>query len=382
MSERKSVPLLSLVEGYEAYGAEIDAALKRVMQSGWYILGKEVSAFEEEFARWCGVNHCIGVGNGTDAIVIALRALGVGKGDAVFTVSHTAVATVAAIEMAGATPVLVDIEEASYTLDPARLEQALTEYRGEGKPKAVIAVHLYGQACDLDAIRSVCRRHGLYLIEDCAQAHGARYKDRLVSGFGDIATFSFYPTKNLGAFGDGGAVVTNDGQLARQARALRQYGWHERYLSEIPGINSRLDELHAALLRVRLQHLDAEIAARRRIAAAYDAGLGEFVTTPWVRPQTAHAYHLYVIRVPGARDAFAAALKREGIDTGLHYPQAVHQQKAYAGRIATAGALPVTEKIYRDILSLPMFPFLSDAEVNRVTAAVCAVSRRQAVCGA
>jgi dTDP-4-amino-4,6-dideoxygalactose transaminase len=381
MTERKNVPLVSLVEGYNAYAGEIDAALQRVMKSGWYILGKEVSSFEEEFARWCGVEHCIGVGNGTDAIVVALRALGVGTGDAVFTVSHTAVATVAAIEMAGAIPVLVDIDEQSFTLDPVKLELAIQQHAG-AKPKAVIAVHLYGQACDLDAIGAVCRRYGLALIEDCAQAHGTRYKDRLVGSFGDMATFSFYPTKNLGAFGDGGAVVTGDDGLARSARALRQYGWHERYLSDVAGMNSRLDELHAAVLRVRLAHLDEEIAARRRIAAAYDAGLAGKVTTPWVRPLTSHAYHLYVIRVPGSRDGFASALKRQGVDTGLHYPQAVHQQKAYAGRIATAGELTVTERIYRDILSLPMFAFLSDADVAKVTAAVCAVAGQQVMCGA
>ncbi|HKU65873.1 MAG TPA: DegT/DnrJ/EryC1/StrS family aminotransferase [Rhizomicrobium sp.] len=371
MTERKNVPLVSLVEGYEAHAPEINAALQRVLKSGWYILGQEVSAFEGEFARWCDTSHCIGVANGTDAIVIALRALGVGDGDAVFTVSHTAVATVAAIDITGASPVLVDIDERSFTLDPAKLEEAIIGYAGGARPKAVIAVHLYGQACDLEAIQAICRRHGLYLIEDCAQAHGTRYKDRPVGGFGNMATFSFYPTKNLGAFGDGGAVVTSDDRLAAAARALRQYGWHERYLSDVPGMNSRLDELHAAVLRVRLAHLDAEIAVRRRIAAAYDAALAGQVTTPWVRPLTSHSYHLYVIRVSD-RDRFAAALKRQGIDTGIHYPQAVHQQKAYAGRVATAGDLAITNRIYCDIVSLPMFPFLSDADVARVIATVSA----------
>jgi dTDP-4-amino-4,6-dideoxygalactose transaminase len=365
----KPVSMVDLRGGYLAQQAEIDAAVKRVLDSGWYILGKECEAFERDFARWCGVGHAIGVGNGTDAIVIALKALGVGEGDAVFTVSHTAVATVAAVEMAGATPVLVDIDPATFTLDPARLEEAVAACT-TGKPRAVIAVHLYGQPCDISAIAAICKRHGLFLIEDCAQAHGAMLDGRRVGSFGDIASYSFYPTKNLGAFGDGGAVATNDTALAERAGALRQYGWKERYLSDLKGMNTRLDEIQAAMLGVRLTRLDAEIERRRAIAARYDAALTSLIQTPRERPGARHAYHLYVVRSPD-RDALASSLKGTGIGTGIHYPVPVHLQKAYAGRIALGpSGLAETERASREVLSLPMHPFLSEADVDRVIAGV------------
>lgn len=365
----KPIAMVDLRGGYLAQQTEIDAAIKRVLESGWYILGKECESFEQAFARWCGVDHAIGVGNGTDAIVIALKALGVGAGDAVFTVSHTAVATVAAVELAGATPVLVDIDPTTFTIDPDRLEEAIGSCT-VGRPRAVIAVHLYGQPCDIAAIAAICKRHNLLLIEDCAQAHGALLNGKRVGSFGDIATYSFYPTKNLGAFGDGGAVATNDKALAERAGALRQYGWKERYISELRGMNTRLDEIQAAMLTVRLSRLDSEIARRRAIAARYDEALASVIETPKIRAGAGHAYHLYVLRHP-RRDELAAALKACGIGTGIHYPMPVHLQKAYAGRVAQGpSGLGETERASREVLSLPMHPFLDDDDVNRVTAAV------------
>lgn len=367
--------MVDLRGGYLAQQIEIDAAVKRVLDSGWYILGKECQAFERDFARWCGVGHAVGVGNGTDAIVIALKSLGVGEGDAVFTVSHTAVATVAAVELAGATPVLVDIDPASFTLDPAKLEDAVKNCKTD-KPRAVIAVHLYGQPCDIPAIADICKRHKLLLIEDCAQAHGATLDGWRVGSFGDIATYSFYPTKNLGAFGDGGAVATNDTALAERAGALRQYGWKERYLSDLKGMNTRLDEIQAAMLAVRLTRLDAEVARRRAVAARYDAALGGLIATPKTRAGAHHAYHLYVVRSP-RRDGLATALKDAGIGTGIHYPVPVHLQKAYAGHIALApSGLGETERAACEVLSLPMHAFLSDADVDRVAAEVARWAKR------
>jgi dTDP-4-amino-4,6-dideoxygalactose transaminase len=367
------IGLVDLRAGYLAYSHEIDEAVHHVLDGGWYVLGRHVAEFEEAFASWCGTGYCVGVGNGTDAIAIALRALGIGSGDAVFTVSHTAVATVAAIEMAGAKPVLVDIESKSYTLNPARLEEAVAQYAhsgAAGKPKAVVAVHLYGHPCDVVAIRAVCDRHGLRLIEDCAQAHGATIGGKRVGIFGDTACFSFYPTKNLPAFGDGGAIVTADVDLASRCRALRQYGWFRHYESDIAGVNSRLDDLQAAILSVRLRHLDDEMQARRNLATRYDAGLRGVVGVPKVRVQTEHAYHLYVVRSDG-RDSLRVALKEQAIASAIHYPFAVHEQEAYAGRIAIGpGGLEQTERACREILSLPMHPFMPRADADRVIAAV------------
>jgi dTDP-4-amino-4,6-dideoxygalactose transaminase len=368
----RSVAFLDLGQVYRAYRSEFDTACAKALASGHYILGQEVRRFEKAFAGWETLSHCIGVGNGTDALVVALRALGIGPGDAVITVSHTAVATVAAIKMAGADPVLTDIEEAHYTLDPARLEETAESYSrsGKGTLRAVIAVHLYGQPCDLTAIRKVCARYNLKLVEDCAQAHGATWNGRRVGTFGDIATFSFYPTKNLGAFGDGGAVVTADASLAERARALRQYGWRERYISDIDGFNSRLDELQAAILSVRLTHLDDEIAARQRTARLYDQLLPTGLVKPAVRDGATHAYHLYVVRTP-ERDRLAAALRFAGVGTAIHYPVPVHLQPAYLDAIALGPAgIPVTERVSGDILSLPMHAFLSDEDVAHV-AEVC-----------
>ena len=368
MSAPMLVPQANPGAGYRALKAEIDAAVARALESGWYILGQEGRAFESEFSAWLGGGTTIGCGNGTDAIALALRGLGIGAGCTVATVSHTAVATVAAIEMVGATPLLIDIDPVHYTLDPAALGAALANPLAGLPPiRAVVAVHLYGQAADMDAIGALCRQHGLWLIEDCAQAHGAAWKGQRVGTFGDAATFSFYPTKNMGALGDGGAVVLRDPARARDVAALRQYGWHQHYISDAAGVNSRLDELQAAILRVKLRHLDAQNRRRQAIAARYDQALeGGSLTRPARRTQADHVYHLYVVRAP-AREATQAALREKGIGTGIHYPAPVHLQPAYQGRIALGGgALPQTERAAREVLSLPLFPELTDEQVDIV----------------
>ena len=360
-----AIPLVDLKAAYRRLQAEIDAAVARVLAGGWYILGPEVSAFETEFAAWLGVGHVVGVASGTDAVLLALRALSVGPGDEVITVAHTAVATVAAIELAGATPRFVDIDPITYTLDPAQLAAAVTP-----RTRAIVPVHLYGAPADMDAVLSVARAHGLLVVEDCAQAHGARTRGRMAGTLGDAAVFSFYPTKNLGALGDGGAVATNRPEVAERLRLLRQYGWRERYVSDVAGTNSRLDELQAAILRVRLGHLEAENAARRRLAARYDAALaGLPITLPAARPDDCPVYHLYVIRT-AARDALAEHLRARGIGTGVHYPVPVHRQPAYAHLGYGPGSLPATEAAAAGVLSLPMYPDLTETASDAVAAAI------------
>lgn len=351
--------------GYLAHGPEIDAAIAEVLAGGRYILGPNVSAFESEFASYLGVAHAVGVANGTDALHLAIRACSIGTDDEVLTVAHTAVATVAAIEMAGARPVLVDIDERTFSIDPAHIERAITP-----RTKAIIAVHLYGHPADLEPILDIARRYGLRVIEDCAQAHGARYGSRRVGSIGDIAAFSFYPTKNLGAIGDGGLVATGDASLAERVRLLRQYGWEKRYTSEIPGWNSRLDELQAAILRVKLRHLDGENAARRAAAALYHELLaGSVVALPWERPGSEHVYHLFVVR-SRQRDALAAHLAGRDVGTLVHYPVPIHLQPAYRGRLRGGDALPRTEGAAAEVLSLPLYPQLSAEDVHRVADAV------------
>jgi dTDP-4-amino-4,6-dideoxygalactose transaminase len=368
-----NIPIIDLAAGYREYRAELDARIGRVLSSGWYILGEEVARFERQFADWLKANQVIGVANGTDAINLALRSLGVGAGDAVFTVSHTAVATAAAIEMSGATPVLVDVDAATRNIDMDKLAESVGHFSkisGKLRPKAVVAVHLYGQACDMNALRSLCSDNGLLLIEDCAQAHGTTFGGARVGSFGEAAAFSFYPTKNLGAFGDAGAVVFRDAAAAARCRALREYGWTSRYVSEYSGINSRLDEFQAAVLSVKLTHLDTEIAKRRAVARAYDAGLAGTVETPRVAAGSEHAYHLYVIRC-AERDSLRTSLQGAGIGSGIHYPVPVHLQPAYRDRVPLGlGGLEVTEALAGEILSLPMHPFLSMQDVSRVIASV------------
>ena len=366
------IPQANPGAGYRVLKSQIDAAIHRVLDSGWYILGNEVRSFESEFAAWLGATAAIGCANGTDALVLALRALDIGPGSSVVTVSHTAVATVAAIEMAGATPLLIDIETDHYTLDPAELE-AVLQHRPPGLPpiRAVIAVHLYGQPADLEAIGSICKRHDIALIEDCAQAHGATLNGRKLGTIGDISTFSFYPTKNLGAIGDGGALATQDRDRAARITALRQYGWRTHYVSDEQGINSRLDEMQAAILRVKLGALDAQTARRQTIAAAYDAALScSSLRLPARRDCAGHVFHLYVVRTT-QRDAVQARLRAAGVGTGIHYPVPVHLQPAYRGRVALGPSrCQHSEAVSREVLSLPLYPELTDAEVDRVCAAL------------
>jgi len=375
------IPQSSPGSEYREHRSEIDTAIHRVLESGWYILGREVEAFEEEFAAYIGVGPVID-SEQASAIgyrrlkelardKLALRATGVGPGDAVYTVSHTAVATAVAIERAGAMPVFVDIDEGTFTLDPDRLEEAIAgDQPGGANPRAVVAVHLYGQLAPMPAILEIARRNGLTVIEDCAQAHGARLEGRLAGSWGDIASFSFYPTKNLGALGDGGAVTATDPALAERVRELRQYGWRERYVSSVRGMNSRLDELQAAILRAKLPHLDAGNERRRAIAARYDAALDESsILPPAVALAAEHVYHQYVIRTEDRAD-LAASLAGQGIGTAIHYPVPVHRQPAYANRCPVPGTLAATEKIAGEILSLPMFPTLPDEAIERVSGAL------------
>jgi dTDP-4-amino-4,6-dideoxygalactose transaminase len=355
---------------YRAHQTLIDAAVAKVFSKGQFILGEETSVFETEFARFLGARYCRGVGTGTDALELALRACDIGPGDAVLTVSWTATATVAAIERAGAIPVLVDIDEASFTMDPAALEEAIAEHlvrpdRGWPRLKAVLVVHLYGHPANMPRIVSIARRHGLRVIEDCAQAHGATLDGQMTGTWGDLGAFSFYPTKNLGAFGDAGAVVTNDATLAEKVRMLREYGWQTRQVSAIPGVNSRLDELQAAILRVLLPHLPAENASRRALAARYHATLAGS-RVPQSPSSVVHAFHQYVVRT-GQRDALKDSLQARGILTQVHYPRPVHLQPAYHGRLLHGQrGLPRTEAVAQEVLSLPMSPYLTGGQIEAI----------------
>ncbi len=342
---------------------ELNAAVQRVLQSGWFILGPEVEAFEAAFAAYHGVAHAVGVANGTDAIELALRAAGIGPGDEVITVAHTAVATICAVERAGAKPVLVDIDPATYTMNPLAAEAAITP-----RTRALLPVHLYGHPADMTALADIASRHHLLLVEDCAQAHGARDHGQLVGTFGQVAAYSFYPTKNLGAYGDGGAVITNDAQIAAKLRSLRNYGQVSRYEHVERGMNSRLDEMQAAILRVKLAHLDECNARRRELAACYNQGLKQ-VTLPVEREGARHVYHLYVIRHP-QRDELRDALKKHGVGTLIHYPIPVHRQVGYADLGYGPGSLPVTERIASEILSLPMYVGLKPADADTVAQAL------------
>ena len=365
MSATQAIQQADPRAGYLAQKAEIDAAIARVLERGQYILGPEVEAFECEFAAWIGVRFAVGVSSGTDALALALRAIGVGPGDGVATVSHTATATVAAIELAGATPILVDVEADTFNMDPRRLE-ALFE-RPPLPIRAVIPVHLYGRPAKIGEIETIARTYGAAVLEDAAQAHGAAIGGRKVGGLGALAAFSLYPTKNLGALGDAGVLVTNDEGLAARVRSLREYGWRKRFVSESAGVNARLDELQAAILRVKLARLDDANARRRAIATAYADGLGGLpLVLPGQGPGETHVWHQYVVRLED-RDGVRQALTERGVGTAVHYPVPVHLQPAYAGRIPLGpGGLPVTERLAAEILSLPIYPELADAAVSRV----------------
>lgn len=356
--------------GYLEHKAAIDAAVARVLDSGWYILGREAEAFEARFAELIGVGHAIGCGNGTDALELALRACGIGAGDLVFTVSHTAVATVAAVERTGATAVLVDIEEGGFGMDPAALAAAL-KAPPKGRPAAVMPVHLYGEPAAMVEIVALARAHQLHVIEDCAQSHGALYQGVATGSIGDFGCFSFYPTKNLGAFGDAGAVVTADPELAAAAREIREYGWRDRYVSAVAGINSRLDPIQAAILDAKLDALMIDNARRQAVAARYDAALGGLpLALPGRRDGTTHVFHQYVVRTP-KRDRLREHLRQAQIGTGIHYPLPVHLHPAYRGRVPVGPTGPCrSEAAAREILSLPMYPQLSDDAVDRVIAEI------------
>jgi dTDP-4-amino-4,6-dideoxygalactose transaminase len=355
--------------GYLAQRDEIDAAVRHVLEGGQYILGRVVEEFEKTFAAMIGVRHAVGTGSGTDALELAVRACGVGPGDLVFTVSHTAVATVAAIERAGAVPVLIDIEPGGFTMDPAALEATLRA-PPSGRPAAIIPVHLYGEPADLDPILRLAQAHGLRVIEDCAQSHGALYHRRATGSYGEMACFSFYPTKNLGALGDAGMVVTDDANLATALREVREYGWRDRYISAIKGINTRLDPIQAAILAVKLPRLAADNARRQEIAARYDAGLtGSPLQLPHRRSDATHVFHQYVVRC-AQRDKLREHLRAASIGTGIHYPAPVHLQPAYRNVAIGPGGLPETESVYREILSLPIYPQLADPMVDRVIAQI------------
>jgi len=357
------IPFFDLTQQYKNIQDEIDDATARVLKSGWFILGPEVRAFEKEFAEYIGTRFAIGVGSGTEALHLALLALGIGAGDEVITVPNTAVATVAAIELTGARAVLCDVRADSMLMDVEQLERAITP-----RTRAIIPVHLFGQSCDLEPILEMARARKIFVLEDCAQAHGATYRGKRVGSWGDIAAFSFYPTKNLGAYGDGGAVVTNNAQLAERVNLLRQYGWRQRYVSEIKGMNSRLDELQAAILRVKLCHLDAWNAARRERAALYTELL-RTVTPPREMAYGQHVYHLYVVQTP-RRESLIAHLQSRGIGTAIHYPLAIHQQAAYANLGYREEDLPVASRLAREIVSLPLYPELALDDVRAVANAV------------
>ena len=346
---------------FKSYQTEIEEAVLAVMRGNSYVLGDQVVALEQEFAEYIETTSAIGVANGTDAIELALRALDVGFGDEVITVSHTAVATIAAIEASGADAVLVDVESEYYTLNPDQLEEVFST-----KTKAVIAVHLYGQSANLDAIIGFCQRNKIFLIEDASQAHGAKYNGRRLGSIGDIGCFSCYPTKNLGAIGDAGLMTTNDTNLAKKIRMLREYGWNNR-ISEYAGRNSRLDEIQAAILRVKLKHLDSDNEKRRQLAQHYIVNLIESkVCLPVVRMNSESVFHLFVIQMENRKE-FLEFLLSNGIRTGIHYPTPVHLQPAYKGRVSTARDMSVTESIADRIISLPVYPELSIQDVEKIT---------------
>lgn len=363
MSEPMVIPFLDLKRVNAAHDEAIRAGIARVIDSGWYILGEEVAAFEREFAAYCEARHCIGVADGLDALALILKAYGITSGDEVLVPSNTFIATWLAVSQAGATPVPVEPDSRTHNIDPARLEAAITP-----RTKAIMPVHLYGQPADMAPLLEVARRHGLKVIEDAAQAHGARYQGRRAGSLGDAAGFSFYPGKNLGALGDGGAITTNDDALAAKLRLLRNYGSTVKYRHELAGVNSRLDEMQAAVLRAKLPALDAENEARRRVAAAYlEALQGLPLQLPEVAAGAEPVWHLMVIATD-RRAAVQAALTEAGIGHLVHYPIACHQQQAYADR--SWPPLPIAEALQHQVLSLPIAPYMTGEDVRRVAGVI------------
>jgi dTDP-4-amino-4,6-dideoxygalactose transaminase len=359
------VQYLDLKAQYQSIKPEIDAAISKVLESCQFVLGPEVAGFEQEFAAYCGATECIAMNSGTSALHLALLAAGVGPGDEVITVPFTFVASVSAVTYAGARPVLVDIDPRSFTMDPAAIEAAITP-----RTKAILPVHLYGQSADMDPIMEIARRHGLVVIEDAAQAHGAKYKGRPVGSIGDMACFSFYPGKNLGAYGEGGAVTTSNPEYARTMRMLRDWGQDRKYHHILRGFNYRMEGFQGAILRVKLRHLDAWTEARRTVVAQYNDLLADSgVETPTEMPWGRHVYHVYTLRTED-RDGLQASLQAEGIQTGIHYPVPAHLQPAYADLGYGRGAFPQSEAASQQVLSLPLYPEISSQSVAEVAGAV------------
>lgn len=360
-----NVPFVDLRAQYMSLASEVQQAISAVLERGDFILGKEISLFEEEFAAYCGVKHAIGVDSGTSALELALRAYGIGPGDEVITAANTFIATAFAVSYTGATPVLVDVDPQTYTIDVSLLENAITD-----RTRAIIPVHLYGHPADMNPILEIAQQHGLVVIEDACQAHGAKYKGKRVGSLGRAAAFSFYPAKNLGAYGDGGMVVTNDERVAESLRMLRNYGQREKYHHVLRGYNHRLDTLQAALLRVKLKHLDAWNAARRQRARLYGELLAHSsVILPMEADYAEHVYHLYVIRIED-RDELRSHLHDKGIATGIHYPIPIHLQPAYRDLGYEKGSFPVTEEYAEQILSLPMYAELTPGSIEYVADAI------------
>jgi dTDP-4-amino-4,6-dideoxygalactose transaminase len=362
---RRNVPINALAPGVQAIRGELDAAIARVLDRGWFVMGPEVPAFEQQFAAYHGPDlHAVGVGSGTDALSIGLLALGIQAGDDVLVVANAGIPPVAALVATGARPVFCDVDPASHTLDPAEIDRRVTP-----RTTAVLVVHLFGQPAAMHEIVERAHAHGLKVLEDCAQAHGAAYDGRVVGTLGDAAAFSFFPTKNLGALGDAGALLAADAAVADRARLLRMYGWRQRYTSEVHSTVSRLDELQAAVLATKLPHLAAWNATRRHLAARYAAGLHGLVELP----PSDGVFHLFVIRTP-RRDALRAFLAERGIGTDVHYPIPAHLQAPYAAYASGLGALPDTERLAGEILSLPIYPELAEADVDYVVEQVGAFS--------
>lgn len=361
------VPFLDLASMHEPLRGELANAFRRVLDGGWYILGPETDAFEKEFAAYCGVKHCVGVGNGLDALQLILRGMDIGPGDEVIVPSNTYIATWLAASNVGARPVPVEPLEGTYNIDPTRVEDAVTP-----RTRAIIAVHLYGQPADMDALACIARKHGLKLIEDAAQAHGARCRGRRTGSLGDAAGFSFYPSKNLGALGDGGAVTTDDEDLAKRVRMLRNYGSQQKYLNRVRGYNSRLDELQAAILRVKLPYLDLWTEGRKSVATRYLERLKDVdIVLPAVAAWADPVWHLFVVR-SAHRDLLIQELDAKGVQTQIHYPIPPHQQDAYADLAIPEGVLPLAERIHREILSLPIGPAMTQTDVDYVIDALAA----------
>ena len=349
-----TVPFLDLAAATAELHAEIDAAIDRVVRSGWYIGGTEVTGFEERYADYCGAGHCVGVGNGLDALHLVLRALDIGPGDEVIVAGNGYIATLLAVSMTGATPVAVEPDPLTHNLDPALVEPAITE-----RTRAILPTHLYGQPADIDPMLEIARRHGLRLIEDAAQAHGARYKGRRVGAHGDAVTWSFYPSKNLGALGDAGAVTTNDPDLARRVRELGNYGSARRYVNDVKGVNSRLDPLQAAILSAKMDRLDEWNERRRGIARLYGEQVGNSgIALPFVPDWAEPVWHLFVVQCE-ERDALAQHLERAGVQTLVHYPIPPHRQQAYADSQLSEGSMPIAERLARTVLSLPIGPHIT-----------------------